>query len=89
MDRVLIVSNRLPYNISVDETTGGLVVKPSVGGLATGMKSVVAPDETDYSKIRWLSVVGRLKPGVPLAGAQAALQAIEKEAASLRCFCSP
>ena len=38
MNKTIIVSNRLPLQISIDEDS--LVVTPSVGGLATGMKSV-------------------------------------------------
>lgn len=37
MSRLLIVSNRLPVNIS--EENDEIIVKPSVGGLATGLKS--------------------------------------------------
>jgi len=40
MNKTIIVSNRLPLQISIDEDS--LVVTPSVGGLATGMKSVHA-----------------------------------------------
>lgn len=38
MSRILIVSNRLPLKISLKNDD--LIVEPSVGGLATGMKSV-------------------------------------------------
>ncbi len=38
MNKTIIVSNRLPLNISVSENE--LEITPSVGGLATGMKSV-------------------------------------------------
>jgi len=38
MNKTIIVSNRLPLQISIDEDQ--LVVTPSVGGLATGMNSV-------------------------------------------------
>ena len=38
MNKTIIVSNRLPLHISVDKNE--LKVTPSVGGLATGMKSV-------------------------------------------------
>ena len=40
MNKTIIVSNRLPLQISIDDDS--LVVTPSVGGLATGMKSVHA-----------------------------------------------
>lgn len=38
MSHIIIVSNRLP--VSVSRTRTGLKVRPSVGGLATGMKSI-------------------------------------------------
>jgi trehalose 6-phosphate synthase/phosphatase len=37
MKRILIISNRLP--VSVKKGDGGITIKPSVGGLATGMKT--------------------------------------------------
>ncbi len=40
MSRIVIVSNRLPYNIRIEDTKNKLQITPSVGGLATGMKSV-------------------------------------------------
>ena len=48
MNRILIVSNRLPYNISIDKKTDELLVIPSVGGLATGMKSVYENNESKW-----------------------------------------
>lgn len=38
MERLIIVSNRLPVKIHIEE--GKINIQPSVGGLATGMKSV-------------------------------------------------
>ena len=38
MSKIHIVSNRLPY--SIKDTENGFSLKPSVGGLATGMKSI-------------------------------------------------
>ena len=38
MQRLIIVSNRLPVNVETSD--GGIRVIPSVGGLATGMSSV-------------------------------------------------
>ena len=40
MNKTIIVSNRLPLQISINDNQ--LEVTPSVGGLATGMKSVHA-----------------------------------------------
>jgi len=49
MNETIIVSNRLPLQIKLDEEK--LEIKPSVGGLATGMKSVHA--EGDSLWIGW------------------------------------
>ena len=49
MKRVIIVSNRLPVNLALEN--GNLTVIPSVGGLATGMKSV--SEEYDSLWIGW------------------------------------
>ena len=38
MSKTIIISNRLPINLEIDNNT--IISKPSVGGLATGMKSV-------------------------------------------------
>jgi len=38
MNKTIIVSNRLPLQINIEDNS--LLIKPSVGGLATGMKSV-------------------------------------------------
>ena len=38
MNKTIIVSNRLPLQVSIEENK--LEITPSVGGLATGMKSV-------------------------------------------------
>ena len=38
MSKIIIVSNRLPLNITIEKEQ--LDIQPSVGGLATGMKSV-------------------------------------------------
>lgn len=47
MSRILIVSNRLPNQITITET-GSITTSPSVGGLATGMKSVFKLFEGDW-----------------------------------------
>ena len=44
MDRLLIVSNRLP--VSVTQTGTELEFKPSVGGVATGLSSLKSPLQT-------------------------------------------
>jgi len=38
MDKTIIISNRLPVQLQIDN--GAITAIPSVGGLATGMKSV-------------------------------------------------
>jgi trehalose 6-phosphate synthase/phosphatase len=49
MKRIVIVSNRLP--VSVSKTKKGIRIRPSVGGLATGMKSIYR--EMDSLWIGW------------------------------------
>ncbi|HDS06173.1 MAG TPA: bifunctional alpha,alpha-trehalose-phosphate synthase (UDP-forming)/trehalose-phosphatase [Bacteroides sp.] len=46
MNRLLIVSNRLP--VSVAQSKDGIKVTPSVGGLATGMKSIYKNMESTW-----------------------------------------
>lgn len=55
-DRCLIVSNRLPVTVARED--GGLVLRPSTGGLATGLAGVHAS-----SGSRW---IGWLGPDAPL-----------------------
>ena len=49
-NKTIIVSNRLPLQISI-ENNQDVTVSPSVGGLATGMKSV--HQEGDSLWIGW------------------------------------
>ena len=51
-NKTIIVSNRLPLNVSVEE--GNVKVFPSVGGLATGMKSIHQNSESLW--IGWAGV---------------------------------
>ena len=46
MGKILIVSNRLPFQFSVENKD--IVVNPSVGGLATGMKSIHAAYDSKW-----------------------------------------
>ncbi|MFC0876185.1 bifunctional alpha,alpha-trehalose-phosphate synthase (UDP-forming)/trehalose-phosphatase [Saccharicrinis sp. FJH2] len=46
MSKILIVSNRLPSQITIEEDK--ISTKPSVGGLATGMKSVYKSSEGEW-----------------------------------------
>ncbi|HER10049.1 MAG TPA: bifunctional alpha,alpha-trehalose-phosphate synthase (UDP-forming)/trehalose-phosphatase [Bacteroides sp.] len=46
MNRLFIVSNRLP--VSVTQSKDGIKVRPSVGGLATGMKSIYKEMESTW-----------------------------------------
>jgi trehalose 6-phosphate synthase/phosphatase len=46
MQRIILVSNRLPINISFKNRR--IIVEPSVGGLATGMSSVHKFYETKW-----------------------------------------
>jgi trehalose 6-phosphate synthase/phosphatase len=54
MPRLIVVSNRLP--VSVSKTKSGLKVRPSAGGLATGLSSL--PDQYEHSWIGWPGGVG-------------------------------
>lgn len=38
MKRPILVSNRLPVTINVDDATGAQTLVPSAGGLVTGLK---------------------------------------------------
>src|SRR5690606_18653274 len=51
-NKTLIVSNRLPLNVSVEN--GEVKVSPSVGGLATGMKSIHQNSESIW--IGWAGI---------------------------------
>ncbi len=51
-NKTLIVSNRLPLNVSVEN--GEVKVSPSVGGLATGMKSIHQNSESVW--IGWAGI---------------------------------
>ncbi|MBN2348680.1 MAG: bifunctional alpha,alpha-trehalose-phosphate synthase (UDP-forming)/trehalose-phosphatase [Bacteroidales bacterium] len=46
MDKILIISNRLPLQLKIDKDT--INVKPSVGGVATGMKSIYKQYESKW-----------------------------------------
>jgi len=52
MKRIFIVSNRLP--VSVSKSKSGIKVRPSVGGLATGMKSIYK--EMEGTWIGWAGI---------------------------------
>lgn len=59
MSRLIVVSNRLPINIS--KSSKGLSLKPSPGGLATGLSSVLPSYENLW--IGWPGVASdKLKP---------------------------
>jgi len=61
MSRILLVSNRLPLQINISEDE--LDIKPSVGGLATGMKSI--HKDTDSKWIGWTGLTSEeLTPGL-------------------------
>jgi trehalose 6-phosphate synthase/phosphatase len=49
MPRLIVVSNRLP--VSISKTKSGLKIRPSAGGLATGLSCL--PDEYEHSWIGW------------------------------------
>jgi trehalose 6-phosphate synthase/phosphatase len=49
MPRLIVISNRLP--VSVSKTRAGLKIRPSAGGLATGLSHL--PDEYEHFWIGW------------------------------------
>jgi trehalose 6-phosphate synthase/phosphatase len=53
MQRMLLVSNRLP--LSIEKRKGELLMRPSVGGLATGLKSLSKSSDTVW--IGWPGIV--------------------------------
>src|SRR5690554_2730281 len=52
-NKTIIVSNRLPLNVFLEDT-GEVKVSPSVGGLATGMKSIHQNSESLW--IGWAGI---------------------------------
>ena len=58
MSKLIIVSNRLPLQISINDNK--LEVTPSVGGLATGMKSV-----HEAYKSQWVGWSGLTDEQIP------------------------
>ena len=58
MSKTIIISNRLPVQLQISD--GGLTAKPSVGGLATGMKSVHHGGES-----LWIGWSGLTKEDTP------------------------
>ena len=60
LDRVIIVSNRLPTTVRLDR--GGLQLDPSSGGLATGLRHLQAGSPRPW--IGWSGLGVRLPPGM-------------------------
>ena len=58
MGKTIIISNRLPVQLQISD--GGLTAIPSVGGLATGMKSVHHGGES-----LWIGSSGLTKEDTP------------------------
>lgn len=57
-NKTIIVSNRLPLNVSITkhEDENEIKILPSVGGLATGMKSI--HQNSDSLWIGWSGIAG-------------------------------
>ena len=58
MARIVIISNRLPVTIS--EKNGEVILKPSSGGLATGMNSLSKSNEVIW--VGWPGIQGHNPP---------------------------
>ena len=78
MSNVLIVSNRLPLQIKI--TDDGLDVSPSVGGLATGLRSV-----HEQAGSRWIGWAGLAEEDIPAEQRSA----MEEVLASEQCVAVP
>lgn len=72
MSKTIIVSNRLPVQIQL--TSNEISVKPSVGGLATGMKSVHSGSDS-----LWIGWTGLVDEEVDEAHEEAIQKALRKE----------
>jgi trehalose 6-phosphate synthase/phosphatase len=72
MSKVLIVSNRLPYQIKIEDNA--LVVTPSVGGLATGMKSIYKNYEG-----KWIGWPGLVKEEINESVEKRITEGLDKE----------
>lgn len=72
MSRIIIISNRLPLQIVLDGDKP--VIRPSVGGLATGMKSVHRSGDS-----LWIGWTGLAEEEIPSTFRQEINLAVEKE----------
>lgn len=73
MSKLIIVSNRLPLQISINDEK--LNVSPSVGGLATGVKSV----HKGYKNSKWVGWSGLTNEEIPQKLEKEVLKAVDKE----------
>lgn len=73
MERLIIVSNRLPFTITINQDNI-IDSKPSVGGLATGMKSIYKKYES-----KWFGWPGFDKNEITKTGKQNLEKYLEKE----------
>ncbi|MCH8534450.1 MAG: bifunctional alpha,alpha-trehalose-phosphate synthase (UDP-forming)/trehalose-phosphatase [Flavobacteriaceae bacterium] len=72
MNKTIIVSNRLPLQVEIDENQ--IKTTPSVGGLATGLKSV----HREGNGV-WIGWSGLVEEDIPKALAEEVQQAIKKQ----------
>jgi trehalose 6-phosphate synthase/phosphatase len=72
MQKILIVSNRLPLKINTDKDS--VNIKASVGGLATGMKSIYKSFES-----RWIGWPGIVDEDIKNDVRPAIIEAVKKE----------
>ncbi|MFO7844871.1 MAG: trehalose-6-phosphate synthase, partial [Bacteroidales bacterium] len=72
MSKIIIVSNRLPLNIKIENDK--LDIQPSVGGLATGMKSVHKAYES-----KWIGWTGLAKEDLSKELDKKVNEAVKKE----------
>lgn len=72
MSKIIIVSNRLPLNIKIEKED--LKIEPSVGGLATGMRSVHEAHES-----KWIGWTGLTEEELTTPTREKVNLAVEKE----------
>lgn len=72
MSKIIIASNRLPLQIKIEENK--LDIKPSVGGLATGLKSVHQKENS-----KWVGWTGLIKESIPAKLRKDVIAAAEQE----------
>ena len=80
MSKLIIVSNRLP--VTAEEDKDNIVFKPSIGGLATGMKNLHTDSETV-----WVGWSGLTEEELESHNHEAIIQTLRKAPVPLEIHC--